>query len=52
MCRKIVGTLVEVGKGSLDEHAVEQILRGEGVGRVFTAPANGLCLHRVFYDND
>lgn len=50
MCRKLVGTLVEVGKGALGEDAVDQILRGEGVGRVFTAPASGLCLQEVFYD--
>ena len=49
MCRKIVGTLVAVGRGILPEKAIDEILNGDGVGRVVTAPASGLCLQEVFY---
>jgi len=49
MCRKIVGTLVAVGRGALPEEAIDEILNGNGVGRVVTAPASGLCLQEVFY---
>jgi len=51
MVRNIVGTLVGIGKGSLDECSMEKILelkdrRFAGV----TAPAYGLCLDWVSYE--
>ncbi len=52
MCRAIVGTLVEVGRGALTVDAVRALLQdpaGQKAG--FTAPAHGLTLERVFYSS-
>ena len=48
MVRRMVGVLVEVGKGQIDPEAVWTV---EEPARV-TAPAAGLFLERVFYDGD
>ena len=47
MVRRMVGVLVEVGKGSLDPDAIWQVEAAP-----LTAPASGLFLERVFYDGD
>ena len=47
MVRRMVGVLVEVGKGSLDPDAIWQVDAAP-----LTAPASGLFLERVFYDGD
>ena len=56
MVRRMVGVLVEVGKGDLDLAGVEAILGGTDVPPLrpaeVTAPAAGLFLERVFYQGD
>lgn len=47
MVRRMVGVLVEVGKGNVDPNDVWTV----DAARV-TAPASGLFLERVFYDGD
>jgi tRNA pseudouridine38-40 synthase len=53
MVRRMVGVLVEIGRGGLDVAHVEQFLRApsETPARL-TAPASGLFLERVFYEGD
>jgi tRNA pseudouridine38-40 synthase len=53
MVRRMVGVLVEVGRGALLPSAVEAFLHrpSEAPARL-TAPASGLFLERVFYDGD
>jgi tRNA pseudouridine38-40 synthase len=50
MCRGIVGTLVQVGKGKISANEIEKILasRDRKVAGM-TAPAHGLVLWKVFY---
>ena len=57
MVRRMVGVLVEVGKGQLDPDSVTGLLGGnpkKGLPppATLTAPASGLFLERVFYDGD
>jgi tRNA pseudouridine38-40 synthase len=57
MVRRMVGVLVEVGKGQLDPNDVVSLLsgspgRGLPAPATLTAPASGLFLERVFYDGD
>jgi tRNA pseudouridine38-40 synthase len=50
MVRRIVGTLVEVGRGTLDEKKVGDLLRTKTAGPAqWTAPPSGLFLERVRY---
>lgn len=50
MVRNIVGTLIEAGKGNLDEHGMRELLEPGAVRRAGpTAPAKGLFLIRVDY---
>jgi tRNA pseudouridine38-40 synthase len=52
MVRRIVGVLVEVGRGALEPDAVAALLTSESdVPARLTAPASGLFLERVFYDD-
>ena len=51
MVRRIVGVLVEVGKGQLDPMAVQALFSGDSdLPARMTAPASGLFLERVFYE--
>jgi len=51
MVRNIVGTLIEAGKGNLDESSLRELLTaGCGKHAGPTAPAKGLFLVRVNYD--
>ena len=53
MVRRIVGVLVEVGRGGLTPPAVSALLAGDsGVPARLTAPASGLFLVRVYYRGD
>jgi tRNA pseudouridine38-40 synthase len=56
MVRRMVGVLVEIGKGDLEMSAVETLLGGTEVPPLqparLTAPAAGLFLERVFYQGD
>lgn len=50
MVRVISGTLVDVGRGRLEPHQMEQLLLdGDRQKAGVTAPACGLCLIRVYY---
>ena len=51
MVRRIVGVLVEVGRGGLQPGAVPKLLGSESdLPPRLTAPASGLFLERVFYE--
>lgn len=58
MVRRLVGTLVEVGKGRLAPSAFADLLAGrplpagQGSPAEWTAPASGLFLERVLYPGD
>jgi tRNA pseudouridine38-40 synthase len=50
MCRSIVGTLVQVGKGRFSDTDIRKILAAEDRSAAgMTAPAEGLVLWKVFY---
>lgn len=50
MARNLAGTLVYIGCGKLSETIVPSLLAGKKRKEAgMTAPAHGLCLHRVFY---
>ncbi|MBI2947228.1 MAG: tRNA pseudouridine(38-40) synthase TruA [Verrucomicrobia bacterium] len=50
MCRSLVGTLVQVGRGKFSPHDVKQMLaRKDRRAAGMTAPAHGLVLWRIFY---
>jgi tRNA pseudouridine38-40 synthase len=53
MVRRMVGVLVEVGRGALDPAAVDDLLcEPSSTPARLTAPASGLFLERIFYDGD
>jgi tRNA pseudouridine38-40 synthase len=53
MVRRIVGVLVEIGRGKLDPAAAASLLKGtSGDPARLTAPPSGLFLERVFYQGD
>jgi tRNA pseudouridine38-40 synthase len=53
MVRRMVGVLVEIGRGGLPVEAVGEFLTGPSPTPArLTAPASGLFLERVFYDAD
>jgi tRNA pseudouridine38-40 synthase len=53
MVRRIVGVLVEIGRGGLDASVVHDLMRDESaVPAKLTAPPSGLFLERVYYKND
>jgi tRNA pseudouridine38-40 synthase len=53
MVRRLVGVLVEVGRGGLEPQDVERLLRGDSeLPARLTAPASGLFLERVYYEGD
>jgi tRNA pseudouridine38-40 synthase len=53
MVRRMVGVLVEVGRGVLEAADVERFLREPSPEPArLTAPASGLFLERVFYEGD
>jgi tRNA pseudouridine38-40 synthase len=50
MVRRMVGVLVEVGRGGLDAEAVTDLLQGPSpLPARLTAPASGLFLEQVRY---
>jgi tRNA pseudouridine38-40 synthase len=50
MCRSIVGTLVQLGKGRFNEADIRKIIAAENrCAAGMTAPAEGLVLWKVFY---
>ena len=58
MVRRVVGTLVQVGAGELDQKGFEALLAakapksGKGLPAEWTAPPSGLFLERVLYAGD
>ena len=53
MVRRLVGVLVEIGRGGLQPGDAERLLREPaGLPARLTAPAAGLFLERVFYKGD
>ena len=53
MVRRIVGVLVDVGRGQLDVEAVGRFLaNGSTAPAKLTAPPSGLFLERVYYQGD
>lgn len=51
MVRRIVGGLVRVGRGTENVEEFVRLLRRAEPGAIaYTAPAHGLCLQRVWYD--
>jgi tRNA pseudouridine38-40 synthase len=53
MVRRMVGVLVEVGRGGLEVADVDEFLRAPSATPArLTAPASGLFLERVFYEGD
>ncbi|MEO7192787.1 MAG: tRNA pseudouridine(38-40) synthase TruA [Vicinamibacterales bacterium] len=51
MVRRIVGVLIEVGRGGLQPRDIARLLTSESdVPARLTAPASGLFLERVFYE--
>nr|MCU0256534.1 hypothetical protein [Vicinamibacterales bacterium] len=53
MVRRLVGVLVDVGRGGLTEPGVASLLEGSSrVPAQLTAPASGLFLERVRYPGD
>jgi tRNA pseudouridine38-40 synthase len=53
MVRRMVGVLVEIGKGELDAADVDRFLSSDsGTPAKLTAPASGLFLEHVAYESD
>jgi tRNA pseudouridine38-40 synthase len=53
MVRRVVGVLVEIGRGALSGEEASALLRGaSGLPARLTAPASGLFLERVYYEGD
>jgi tRNA pseudouridine38-40 synthase len=53
MVRRMVGVMVEVGRGGATPEDAERFLREEtGMPAKLTAPASGLFLERVYYQGD
>jgi tRNA pseudouridine38-40 synthase len=53
MVRRIVGVLVEIGRGGLDAGAAAELIAGSSnLPATLTAPPSGLFLSRVYYKGD
>ena len=53
MVRRVVGVLVEIGRGGLDVNAAATFLAESSTAPArLTAPPSGLFLYRVYYKND
>jgi len=53
MVRRIVGVLVEIGRGGLEPGIVATLLAdGSGAPARLTAPPSGLFLEKVYYEGD
>jgi tRNA pseudouridine38-40 synthase len=53
MVRRIVGVLVEIGRGELESSAISELLaKPSEIAARRTAPASGLFLERVYYKGD
>jgi tRNA pseudouridine38-40 synthase len=53
MVRRIVGTLVELGRGNLQQSGMQKLLEGySNEPAAWTAPPSGLFLERVLYKGE
>jgi tRNA pseudouridine38-40 synthase len=53
MVRRMVGVLVEIGRGKLEPEAAARLMNGPSDAPArLTAPASGLFLERVYYEHD
>jgi len=53
MVRRVVGVLVEIGRGGLEPTAAAQLMADESKTPArLTAPSSGLFLERVYYEHD
>jgi tRNA pseudouridine38-40 synthase len=53
MVRRMVGVLVEIGRGKLEPDAAARLMNGTSDAPArLTAPASGLFLERVYYERD
>jgi tRNA pseudouridine38-40 synthase len=53
MVRRLVGVLVEIGRGKLEPEAAARLMSGQSDAPArLTAPASGLFLERVYYERD
>jgi len=53
MVRRVVGVLVEIGRGGLSEaDALAMLTERSDLPARLTAPASGLFLERVYYEGD
>lgn len=53
MVRRVVGVLIEIGRGGLDPSAAETLLTSSSAAPArLTAPASGLFLERVWYQGE
>ena len=53
MVRRMVGALVEIGRGALEPEAAARLMTGPSDAPArLTAPASGLFLERVYYETD
>ena len=51
MVRNITGTLIDVARGSVSESRIDELLASHGPYHGYTAPAHGLTLVEVLYEN-
>jgi tRNA pseudouridine38-40 synthase len=53
MVRRIVGTLVEIGRGTISNDVIAGLLANKKIGAYypaeFTAPPSGLFLEKIYY---
>ena len=49
--RRMVGSLVDLGRGNLKLREVQDLINGEGSARSNAMPAKGLCLEKIIYEN-
>ncbi len=50
--RRMVGSLLDLGRGNLKLQDVQDLISGEGSARSNAMPARGLCLEKIIYEND
>ena len=51
MVRLIVGTLIYISDGKIDEDKITEMLESKILTPGFAAPSRGLFLNKVYYEN-
>ena len=49
--RRMVGSLVDLGRGNLKLQDLQDLINGEGSARSNAMPSKGLCLEKIIYEN-